>query len=88
MWEDPAEAESHIGWARGLAQAMEPFAAEGIQFNFMSDVGDERARSTFGPKKYDRLVGLKTKCDPDNVFRINQNIKPSVGRVESASIEE
>lgn len=88
MWGDPGEAESHIGWARELAQAMQPFTAEGIQLNFMSVEGDERVRSTFGPKKYERLVALKEKYDPDNVFRINQNIKPSVGRVESASAEE
>jgi hypothetical protein len=40
-------------------------------------VSEERVRSTYGEEKYDKLVALKDRWDPDNLFRLNQNIKPS-----------
>jgi hypothetical protein len=74
-WEDPAQSDEHMAWARGFASAMEPFSTPGAALNFMGDEGEGRVRSTFG-KKYDTLVLLKRKYDPDNVFHLNQNIKP------------
>jgi FAD/FMN-containing dehydrogenase len=50
-----------------------------VYLNFTSDEGEERVRSTYGPEKYARLVALKDEYDPENVFRLNQNIKPSRG---------
>jgi FAD/FMN-containing dehydrogenase len=50
---------------------------DGVYLTYISDVVDERVRSTFGPEKYDRLVALKDRYDPDNLFRLNQNITPS-----------
>jgi FAD/FMN-containing dehydrogenase len=44
--------------------------------NFMMDEGDERVRQAYGPAKFDRLKALKRRYDPDNVFRLNQNIPP------------
>ena len=44
---------------------------------FSADTGDERVRATYGDEKYARLVALKDKYDPENLFRLNQNIKPS-----------
>ena len=44
--------------------------------NFLGDEGPERVRAAYGPEKYDRLQALKQKYDPDNFFRINQNIAP------------
>ena len=44
---------------------------------FSADAGDERVRLTYGEEKYARLVALKDKYDPENLFRLNQNIKPS-----------
>jgi FAD/FMN-containing dehydrogenase len=76
QWEDPAENDTHIAWARGLAEAMTPHITAGVALNFNPDEGEDRVRSTFGPKKYERLVALKREWDPENVFRINQNIKP------------
>jgi FAD/FMN-containing dehydrogenase len=77
MWEDPAESERHISWARELAAAMEPHSTIGIALNFSSDLADDRIRATFGAEKYARLVALKNEWDPDNVFCNNQNIRPA-----------
>jgi FAD/FMN-containing dehydrogenase len=76
QWEDPAESDAHIAWVRELGEAMKPFGKGNVALNFVMDEGQERVQSTFGPEKYRRLVELKDKYDPDNVFRMNQNIRP------------
>lgn len=76
QWEDPAESEAHLAWAREFGEAMEPFGSRNAALNFVMDEGQERVQSTYGPKKYERLVELKRKYDPGNVFRLNQNIRP------------
>ena len=63
-------------WVRSFWSALEPWH-EGVYMNFLGDEGAERVRQSYGPKKYDRLQALKQKYDPDNFFRINQNIPPS-----------
>jgi hypothetical protein len=81
MWMDPSdEAEqAHVGWARELAEAMEPHTVDGVYLNFTSDQShEERVRSSYGPEKYERLVALKDKYDPGNLFHLNANIRPSV----------
>ena len=55
---------------------MKQWAAGGVYLNFIGDEGSARVESAFGPEKYARLQALKTKWDPDNLFRHNQNIKP------------
>ena len=50
---------------------------DGIALNFVSEISDARIRRTFGPEKYRRLVALKDTYDPDNLFRLNQNVPPS-----------
>jgi hypothetical protein len=82
LWMEPDDdtAQAHISWARTLADDMKPHTVEGVYLNYISDEGEERVRSTYGPAKYDRLVGLKDRWDPDNLFRLNQNIRPSNGR--------
>jgi hypothetical protein len=77
QWENPDEGVSHIRWARELGEAMEPYSAKDIALNFVMDEGNERVQASFGPEKYARLVALKDLYDPDNLFRRNQNIKPS-----------
>jgi FAD/FMN-containing dehydrogenase len=76
QWEDPADSEVHLAWAREFGDAMAPFGNRNAALNFVMDEGQERVQSTFGPEKYERLVALKRKYDPDNVFRLNQNIRP------------
>ena len=78
LWMEPdAEtAEAHTAWARALADELEEDSTDGVYLNYISDEGEDRVRSTYGPK-YDRLVALKDRYDPDNLFRLNQNIRPS-----------
>jgi hypothetical protein len=67
--------EEEREWSRGLWSALEPFHT-GVYVNFLMDEGEERIRQAYGPAKYDRLKALKTKYDPENFFRLNQNIRP------------
>jgi FAD/FMN-containing dehydrogenase len=77
MWMDPAEDEQRKAWARGFAEAMQPFAVAGAYPNFIEpDEGVARLKESYGPEKYARLVALKREWDPDNLFRLNQNIEP------------
>jgi hypothetical protein len=62
-------------WARGLWSALEPYHTS-VYVNFLMDEGGERIRSAYGAEKYDRLKALKRHYDPDNFFRLNQNIPP------------
>jgi FAD/FMN-containing dehydrogenase len=76
-WEDPAENDKHIAWARGLSQAMEPFKTGGVYLNYLGEEGADRVKAAYGDT-YNRLAALKKKYDPTNFFRLNQNIKPAV----------
>jgi FAD/FMN-containing dehydrogenase len=77
MWEDPGEPDVHVGWAKAVAAAMDRFTVPGIYLNYTSDQEqEERVRSTYG-SKYERLQALKDEYDPENVFCLNPNIKPS-----------
>jgi FAD/FMN-containing dehydrogenase len=62
-------------WARSFWSALEPHQTS-VYVNFLMEEGEERIREAYGPEKYDRLKALKRKYDPDNFFRINQNIPP------------
>ena len=76
-WATPAETESEVAWVRAWGDLVEPFRRPGVPMTFSADTGDERVRGTFGDEKYARLVALKDRYDPDNLFRSNQNIPPS-----------
>ena len=67
--------EQEREWVRGFWSALEPFH-ESVYVNFLMDEGQERVRQAYGPAKYERLVALKRQYDPDNLFRLNQNISP------------
>jgi FAD/FMN-containing dehydrogenase len=75
-WEDPSLDEAHRDWGRATMDALTPFTAEGHYVNDVVESGDDVARSIYGDAKYERLVELKRAFDPDNVFRLNQNIRP------------
>ncbi len=74
---DPANAERLRSWTRDYWQALHPHSAGGAYINFMMEEGDDRIRATYGDN-YDRLVEVKTKYDPTNFFRVNQNIRPRI----------
>jgi FAD/FMN-containing dehydrogenase len=73
----PTEAtEANFRWARGVSEAMRPFMSGATYVNYLgADATPEAVRSAYGPA-YDRLVALKRRYDPTNVFRLNQNIRP------------
>jgi FAD/FMN-containing dehydrogenase len=72
---DPANKEKISAWAKEYWRAVHPYSAGGAYVNFMMDEGEDRIRSTYG-KNYDRLAKIKKRYDPENLFRVNQNIKP------------
>jgi FAD/FMN-containing dehydrogenase len=74
-WTDPTEDGEHIAWTRRFAAAMQPFL-RGAYVNFLGADEDDRVRSAYDGETYNRLAALKAKYDPDNLFRLNANIKP------------
>src|SRR3989440_379412 len=73
---DPAKAGELRDWAVGYEESIRPYSAGGAYSNFMMDEGHDRVRATYGAS-YDRLARIKAEYDPDNIFRVNQNIVPA-----------
>lgn len=73
---DPANAAGIMRWARDYADALHPYSAGGAYVNFLMDEGDARVKATYRGA-YDRLARVKAEYDPDNFFRVNQNITPA-----------
>jgi FAD/FMN-containing dehydrogenase len=74
-WDSASNDTKCIGWVRELFQAAAPFATGGAYVNFMTQEEQDRVQSAYG-SNYRRLAALKKKYDPNNLFRLNQNIKP------------
>jgi len=74
-WGDPADDEANISWVRDYSAAIAPHSEPGGYVNFMFTDDDDRIPANYGAN-YTRLVEVKRKYDPDNVFHVNQNIKP------------
>ena len=77
VWEDPADSDANIAWARGFRRDIARYTNGGVYLNFIGDEGQGRIKAAFGAANYDRLVGIKGEWDPDNLFRGNQNIQPA-----------
>jgi len=75
-WKVGESSAPHLEWTRSLFEGMKPFSAGKVYVNFLMDEGQDRVRAAYGQEKYERLVALKRRYDPDNFFRFNQNIKP------------
>ena len=73
---DPANNERITEWARSYWEALHPYSAGGAYVNFMMDEGQERIKATYRDN-FERLVTIKNEYDPDNLFRVNQNIRPT-----------
>jgi FAD/FMN-containing dehydrogenase len=74
-WESAADDERGIAWAREFFAKAQPFASRGAYINFLTEEESDRIAFAYGAT-YQRLVELKKKYDPTNLFRMNQNIKP------------
>lgn len=75
-WDERKDDERCISWARAFFQASAPFASAGAYVNFMTEEESGRVAAAYGAN-YDRLAQIKNHYDPDNLFHLNQNIKPS-----------
>ena len=79
VWLDPADTEANIAWTRATFDLVSPYFADRRWLNYFSDDdGADAVRAAYGPN-YDRLVEVKRRYDPENVFRLNHNIDP-IGR--------
>ena len=79
FWPDAADDAARTAWVKGFSDAMRPHAMAGQYVNFLGhDDADARSKAlaVYGPAKVERLVAVKRRYDPDNLFRINHNIPP------------
>ena len=79
VWASPNEdSTSHVGWARRLWTELQSVSSGGGYVNQLdADEGPDRVRDAYAPAEWQRLVTLKRRYDPDNVFRLNQNVPPT-----------
>lgn len=75
-WDDPEQDDEMIDWTQDVHDALAPYAIEGTYVNFLDKDEAERVPDAYG-EHYDRLVDLKNEWDPENLFRMNQNIEPT-----------
>jgi FAD/FMN-containing dehydrogenase len=80
VWSDPQTTEAQVAWAQSFWEATHPHSTGGVYVNFLGEDGEARVRAAYGPDKYRRLVALKRKYDPGNLFRLNQNIPAALER--------
>jgi FAD/FMN-containing dehydrogenase len=76
QWTDPDQTDTCIAWARETFDALSPYMADRSYTNYLSADDYDRVRQAYGPN-YERLVELKRRYDPDNLFRFNHNIDPN-----------
>jgi FAD binding domain/Berberine and berberine like len=74
-WSDAADDAANVAWIRGLFAELRPSMTPGVYVNFMSGDEQDRVPETYRDQ-WDRLVGVKTHYDPNNFFRLNQNVRP------------
>lgn len=74
---DPAGFDQHVEWARGTRAALAPWTTGGEYVNFTADATQDRVKASYPAATYERLVAVKDRYDPSNLFRLNQNIRPS-----------
>ena len=75
QWQSVGGSVWQRGWAEGALAALRPYR-KGVYVNFLQDEGEARVREAYGAATLARLVEVKRRYDPTNLFRLNQNIKP------------
>src|SRR5215467_14778127 len=83
-WSDPADDAANIGWIRSLFARLRPKMAPGVHINFMSGDEDDRVSEAYR-ERWERLRAIKTIYDPQNFFRLNQNIPPLTAATNTSS---
>jgi len=85
QWTDPAHSDACVAWARETFDALSPYMAHRSYSNYLSADDHDRVAQAYGPN-HERLLELKRRYDPDNLFRLNHNIDPKidVGRATSS----
>jgi len=76
LWPGDLAAAPHVDFVRACWESLRPYATGAPYVNFLGDEGQDRVRAAYGQAKYERLAALKTRYDPQNLFRLNQNILP------------
>ncbi|MEU0095096.1 FAD-binding oxidoreductase [Kribbella sp. NPDC006257] len=76
VWSSPADDSAGIAWAKNVCADLRPYSTGAVYLNFIGDEGHDRVVAGYGKDNYDRLARVKASFDPDNVFRLNQNIRP------------
>jgi len=83
-WRDQDQDTRCIAWARKLSQSTAPFAMGSVYINFMPEDEADRIEQAYG-ENYLRLAEIKRRYDPDNLFRVNQNVRPARAAVEETA---
>jgi hypothetical protein len=81
---DPANNDKTIAWTKQYWEALHPYSAGGAYVNMMMDEGEDRVKASYGDN-YKRLSEIKAKYDPNNLFRVNQNIKPQLVEADAVA---
>ncbi|HEX5565657.1 MAG TPA: FAD-binding oxidoreductase [Streptomyces sp.] len=76
LWEDPADDERGVRWARDARADVRPWSIGAVYLNFIGREGEDRVVAGFGADNYRRLAAVKGRYDPDNVFHLNHTIRP------------
>jgi hypothetical protein len=76
QWSDPADTDANVAWVRETFAALEPYTSPKVYVNYLADDENARVADAYGPN-LERLVDVKRRYDPDNLFHLNQNIDPA-----------
>ena len=76
IWDNPADDERGRQWVRDARADVSPWSVGLVYLNFVGNEGEDRVVAGFGAENYRRLAEVKSRYDPDNVFRLNHNIRP------------
>jgi len=76
MWTGSSDTERYVAWAKNFNDALQPHSNGGVYVNFLGNEGEAGVKAAYGEPTYTRLARVKGRYDPENVFRLNQNIQP------------